>query len=1806
MTEKARKQAAADIAAGKLQVGQHHYEGHPLVAATPPPESDGTFRKFHVALPALDPQQLMQASLARMMGEDSPKWLQEVAGQYGVDALRPEVRLDKMPAKERKRFSAPPERLPLADESYFPEPVDGTSWVNTTPGYDRQSITTYAQLLEGLQPPEGEGGILFPYAKINRNAQPGNVPNMASSPNFLIPELRRFGETDTRFGALDPSGIASTILGVGTPHQGVSNMNYTDQMLRMYEHLRDTNDPRAPEVLARITKGIDSTNKRINAVKEAAAKRQGKDFTPKDPFYGDRPAPGEDPLPWLRQYLQTRYRPTKDGGRVAEPTPFDVRTNLWPVVASDANSRLFGLPDWKTAVDATTDPWLADLPGAFWAGGVAPIFTDQQPRPGSSHGVDEHMTYTHQLTGPKPTGVLPYTFNMADLLGLGAGGPMAATKTFDGARPALALTPEYISSILRGGKPTPTVFGGFNNATNVRRGSLREVPEFRPRRTPAVAAVGEPGGAAVGGLLGGVPAPDGGPAGPGLRGGASLAAPRGGQEALPAAGAVAAGPAGPGGVAAGDAAGRVAPEFDPAASNTQRAITTATYAKAAASGQLRGKVLDMGAGMGLGADAMRSAGLDVDTAEPFPDNWSSKTQPDGPTHRRTENLPDGSYDSITNFSVLNVLKPDVRDHVVGEIGRLLKPGGTAIITARDAADVNSAKGKVDAGLEPGGWRIKDQYQKGFTPKELVDYLQRTLGEGFEVKPGKGMNGASAIIAKKGQVNPDIAGAYPGGGRPEPRPVAPGVAEFQEDVRLQAGNRATAAKGPAQPGGPATFDAEGAAGAGAALGPGDMVALEKERASAPASSAAAVLARLEQATLTTPEKTRELLGSDRMPEYLQGVTSVIVHQRNKLLSGQLTPRDVAKALYMTLASQGSGANRVESQRNAKGVVTQPGFTDKTGIVPDAMYTDKNAKGEATIRPEEAAAAWLFTPNGQKALNAIEQGVFDPEAWSEGAGVRKSFGDDRFGTLNAFGPLRQSGQYNFTNIGELTAAINAARGDVPTIEKILSRVNGIGAGKLGFIKHMIGLGDSPTIDAVEINHWLAGQGDIGSSTTPGAQLAREVKAASSDKRVGGLLGQRITEQFAKLREMGVGADIPEDVFNHVMHHWIWDKAKGLETTHAGMYHALLNAKEADGGVPEPTSRPVTTTRPTKTDSTGQVQVNPDGTVAMAASDPVTRATAPIKAIIDRLSAKQGRDLDWLDRLTSPLSQRDATGKTLRRGTYETLGGEAGAKASDLFREHQAASERGDMEALGKLGGDIQKAAEDIRNGRGTPGNTPLPGLADEMVSHLADIEGLPKPYEDAIGRVLQSLGGDKTAEPHLTTRRTAAAITSIHSLLKLKAVPRSAIVNRLQPLETLWPYVTTSDYMKMAAQAEKPAEWQRLQKLGVLDGPDKAMEGEIARRTTPEITGRKALFREAVVNPFGTASSANRVMGYLYGEMDAKRKGITDPEMIHKNGMAWAEVAEFDNSAYNAPPILRDTMGKVLLQFKGFTVKSLENLFAPGGIFAGDIGGQSAATRAGRIAKWGGQKLATGGLKSLTGPMPALAVAAYTALRGNLEAKGMSQDEADKLAQAVLLGAPALAGIDISSSVGVLDPPFGDTPDEQLINFLGGPTVGAGKAIKEGIGGILTGPNPVQSGYDMLKSLSGYPKMLEGAVSTYGALTGRPQQEWVNGKRSDMTLGESVAKTAGFSSARAATGREIQDEVKDLRSQYAELLYNRWLQGASSQEIAKSGSSKRREKDRLASDYDNPETLRAKIRELQREGARMPVFRAPRQLTLPERR
>jgi len=187
---------------------------------------------------------------------------------------------------------------------------------------------------------------------------------------------------------------------------------------------------------------------------------------------------------------------------------------------------------------------------------------------------------------------------------------------------------------------------------------------------------------------------------------------------------------------------------------TQIATTTNTYRKIyeiLKSEDFDGNILDASSGLGYGTNAgIEEYGFDVDDIEPYPSNDYN------PKFTDYSSL-NNKYDVIISNAVLNVLPQDQRDALVKKMGELLNDGGRMFVNVRSLSEIQALQNVVNK--KTGELKnitisesevaetSKGSYQKGFTKRELVSYLNDALGGGYIVNPTNKFGTVSAIVIK---------------------------------------------------------------------------------------------------------------------------------------------------------------------------------------------------------------------------------------------------------------------------------------------------------------------------------------------------------------------------------------------------------------------------------------------------------------------------------------------------------------------------------------------------------------------------------------------------------------------------------------------------------------------------------------------------------------------------------------------------------------------------------------------------------------------------------------------------------------------------------------------------------------------------------------------------------------------------------------------------------------------------------------------------------------------------------------------------
>ena len=281
-------------------------------------------------------------------------------------------------------------------------------------------------------------------------------------------------------------------------------------------------------------------------------------------------------------------------------------------------------------------------------------------------------------------------------------------------------------------------------------------------------------------------------------------------------------------------------------------------------------------------------------------------------------------------------------------------------------------------------------------------------------------------------------------------------------------------------------------------------------------------------------------------------------------------------------------------------------EKTGAV---WIPQEYATTGGKPRMEDAVAYYFSTDAGQALLDGIEKGEFNLKEWRRLANVRMAFGDDRLNQLLKTSQRKKDGEFDKVGLQDLTEyteqfnqivknhivdldpkdlqgndemAVKLRLELAADLGNFAQKLYGIAEAKQAFFKHFLGLGDAPTIDAIELNTHIAGSPatDLVTSPLTGKPVANTwrvdlkwwslklqhdklgsipelgLDATASGKTFFEHYRDTIKKAFDDIREdvdardPNIFKDVPPDYFYHVMHHWLWDVGKALTRADAVM--------------------------------------------------------------------------------------------------------------------------------------------------------------------------------------------------------------------------------------------------------------------------------------------------------------------------------------------------------------------------------------------------------------------------------------------------------------------------------------------------------------------------------------------------------------------------------------------------------------------------------------------------------------------------------
>lgn len=255
---------------------------------------------------------------------------------------------------------------------------------------------------------------------------------------------------------------------------------------------------------------------------------------------------------------------------------------------------------------------------------------------------------------------------------------------------------------------------------------------------------------------------------------------------------------------------------------------------------------------------------------------------------------------------------------------------------------------------------------------------------------------------------------------------------------------------------------------------------------------------------------------KVPSYItSGYGDFMRQQADRAKHGDLGTRDLLKAYGITMSSM---------QRQARNV------------------SDDLAQG--LTRPEGYMAEWLRSDKGQAYLRDAERGVVNEDAIKDL--------QQRFRTFGFHNKLADDLRYAATALPAKGGDVNSMVLGGPVALRDFTRdIKGIAEAKPGFIGSLLGNGSLPTADARQL---------IEHTEAP-------IEAAKLMSRKGGKVGTAAVDELAN-RQRAWGTELApeyEPFRQHLIHHGVWDRQGGTQTTHGDLIKTMSAPAVAGATLP-----------------------------------------------------------------------------------------------------------------------------------------------------------------------------------------------------------------------------------------------------------------------------------------------------------------------------------------------------------------------------------------------------------------------------------------------------------------------------------------------------------------------------------------------------------------------------------------------------------------------------------------------------------------
>lgn len=305
---------------------------------------------------------------------------------------------------------------------------------------------------------------------------------------------------------------------------------------------------------------------------------------------------------------------------------------------------------------------------------------------------------------------------------------------------------------------------------------------------------------------------------------------------------------------------------------------------------------------------------------------------------------------------------------------------------------------------------------------------------------------------------------------------------------------------------------------------------------------------------------------------------------------------------------------------------------------------------------------------------------------------------------------------------------------------------------------------------------------------------------------------------------------------------------------------------------------------------------------------------------------------------------------------------------------------------------------------------PDAAKRLEGLMDNLWGKPAKTTTQFDNTLTRIPVVKDFVQPLALDRWMSRVKSMTSTLAL-TTPRFWLVNRLQPLQGLYPIVgerLIADAKIMQHTAQGRA---LLDSAGVTFDPGQYSTG---------VRGRVSKIRERL-----SGERSNQELGFLAVYLHGINTGLSQAEAVKYGKLRGQLATQFTPSVVDNPEVFEGPIASTVFQFKRFPVKQLE--------LTAQLGGNRSVPG---IVRMLSVYALTGGLSFF------LRQAWQDDKTKRLAELALKEELGETGANAIMYGMPGLLGADISASMVVGDEPYGKCFYEKVGRFATGPAVSFG--------------------------------------------------------------------------------------------------------------------------------------------------------------------